>query len=253
MGGVKAEECSSMVNFSNTQHLKNKRRKIMKRTSIWLVILLVFSFNLFGRANAAEEKDKVTGFIILKGDVYVPHVKNRNAYTFQRVNLYARYKLVGAGLDVEYIKKLDFMRVRPYLTANLGSLPIYLTFGYQSVTGKSNTSHVQTGIGINKSWGKWNGYIDARNYRGIDKKSISFIENWFGLYRSIGQWYFGGETCYTHWWQDKSHDSVLAGPVIGYRFTENISASVRFARYWDIKPIRTTTEDGVQLRVKYSF
>jgi len=230
-----------------------KGAQVMKRTSIWLIILVFFSLNLSCTANAAENNDGVKGFIILKGDVYVAHVKNRNTYTFQRVNLYARYKLVGAGLDVEYIKKLDFMRIRPYLTANIGTLPLYVTFGYQSVTGKSNTSHIQTGIGINSSWEKWNGFVDARNYKGIDQKSISFIENWFGLYRSVGQWYLGGEICYTHWWQDKPHGSVLAGPVIGYRFTENVSVSLRFARYWDIKPTGSTKEDGAQLRVKYSF
>lgn len=225
----------------------------MKRITFWLIILTVLSLNLPWVANAAGDKDKVTGFIVLKGDVYVPHVKNRNAYTFQRVNLYARYKWAGAGLDVEYIKKLDFMRVRPYLTANIGKLPLYVTFGYQSVTGKSNTSHVQTGLGINTSWGKWSGFIDARNYWGIDKKSVSFIENWFGLYRNIGQWYLGGEICYTHWWHSISHNSFFAGPVIGYRFSKNVSASVRFARSWDIKLAGTLKEDGVQLRLKWNF
>lgn len=224
----------------------------MKNISRCLAV--VFVSLLFLPEAALSGEDGLSGYVILRNDFKFPHAADKKEYMFQRLNLYARQKIFGAGLDIDYAHKLDYMQVRPYFSLNFD--PLYLTFGYQGFDFKSvATSHVQTGVGVAKSLGRWNGFIDVRNYWGIDKKSGGFIELWAGLYRKIGEkWFVGAEIGFDHWWKNSNpHDWVLAGLIAGYDFTKTVSASVRLAQTWNIEEEKRARESEIQLRLKYAF
>jgi hypothetical protein len=224
----------------------------MKSKTLWLTVIAICLFLLPGAALCGE--NGLSGYVILRNDFKFPQATDKREYMFQRLNIYAQQKMFGAGLDVDYAHTLDYMRVRPYFSVNFD--PLYLTFGYQSFNFKSAaTSHVQTGVGVAKSLGSWNGFIDVRNYWGIDKKSGGFLELWAGIYRKIGEKLFvGAEVGFVHWWKNSSpHNWVLAGPTAGYNFSKDVSASIRLARTWNIEADKRAMENEIQLRLKYAF
>lgn len=222
----------------------------MKRIG-FVVILVLFAVN-YSHAEEPAKKD-ISGFIFLQNEILIPEGKKYGGfYLYEKLCSYAQYKHIGAGLDIDYARKPDFLRMQPFVAANYG--PAYVLLGYQHLAaGQTIQSHVMTGIWLKKSWKDWSGFIDSRQYWPIDRKSRGFIETWFGLYRHLGpKWFLGGEFNFTHYWQE-SHNRVFVGGVIGYRMKEkNFTPSLRFGRYWDVQEKGGTRKDwSVQLRFLY--
>lgn len=223
----------------------------MKRVG-FVAILILLTINC---SNAEESAKKhLSGFIFSQNEVLIPEGKKYGgAYIYQKLCSYAQYKQIGAGLDIDYARKPDLIRMQSYVAANYGWA--YVIFGYQYLGfGQNIQNHIMTGVWLKKSWKDWSGFIDSRQYWPIDRKSRGFIETWSGLYRHLGaRWFVGVENCAVHYWQEKGHNRIFGGGVIGFRINENFAPSLRIGRYWDVGKEGTKKEDSIQLRMLYSF
>lgn len=201
----------------------------MKKFLIFVVLLTVALASSAQLWAEESKEDKVSTLIILKNDFY-------EKFQIQKAQFYFHKDWLGGGFDVDLIRQSDFLKVRPYVTVNSG--PWYFLAGasYANANGKIS-EHAQIGVWYINKFGDWSVIADMRNYFGLNQNALAFSDNFFEITHPIGKdkkWFVGLDVVYDHWWEGKSHDWVLVGPVFGRKFTKNITGFIRVGREYDI-------------------
>lgn len=197
---------------------------------------------IVGAAFGADEQvDQVSTMVMFKSDVAFPKVGE--SFDAQGISTYWHKGNFGAGIDVDVIRSLDFTQVKPYVTLNRG--PWYLVGGYS--TGDAG-EYAQVGFWYINTFGKFNVVFDVRNDFGLDIASPSFLDCFGEVTHPIGdsQFYVGLDAVYDRWWQG-DHTWAMVGPLVGYKFTPQISAFVRLTHEWDV--LGGETNEANRLRV----
>ena len=218
----------------------------MKRYLLALALFLaVVSFAPSAFCADQEKEEKVSTTITIKNDWVFPN--SGESFDVQRLSAYWHYRYLGGGFDLNYGRKGDYIQVKPYLTLNKG--PWYLVGGFSA---DNYSQYVQTGFWYVNTFDKLGVFLDVRNYFGVGGKSDSYLDNFLELTYPLGKkFYVGVDLIYDHWWQG-SHDWALVGPLVGYKFTDTVSAFVRVSHEWDMAG-KTSEANCVRLGLTFKF
>jgi len=220
----------------------------MKRiVGMVIVVMVILSWGLcFAQSNG--EKGKFSTYIVIKNDFGFP--QEGKDYTMQALCAYWHYQLpgswsnvgIGGGIDSRVNFEDDFLEGSPYITLNHG--PWYVLVGGVIDSGSQN--FVQTGIWYINSWqikkiAEFDVILDVRNYWPVEGKNLDpYIDNFVEITTPIGRFFVGTDLEYVHWWTGPSHNYVSVGPIVGYKFTKNISVFVRPTYDGDFEKNKTT-------------
>lgn len=224
----------------------------MKRIAVYGTMALILVIQLyFAEAVRASEpsEEKVSTLLILKNDLVAP--QHGKSFFSQTITGYWHYKWIGGGGDFTYAPRKEYLEIKPYVTVNKG--PFYALLGY---SGNSlEQKYIQAGGWYLNTFGKLTVFVDVRNYFGVNKSSISYLEAWISAYYKLGErFYIGAENKVAHWWDPKKdHNQVMLGPLVGYNITKTTSVYVRPSVTWDQIDGHTKRDFCLRVGLKFVF
>ncbi len=215
----------------------------MKKISTVVFALLWISVSAF-----ASEQTDLTGAITYKGDLVQPADATSRAE--HRVEFYTRYKeTVGAGVDTIIAPKSSYSLFRPYITATSGKLSAIAGYAADS----KKTEHIFGGIWFTPSIGKFNIFLDMRNYIALNDSAFSYQDNFIEVaYPVTEKVTVGVNAIYDHYW-NKKLDCLLVGPVAYFAVTKQVKLFARYSKEWAFSDQSTESADRFRLGVRFLF
>jgi hypothetical protein len=221
------------------------------------MVILVLTLTL---VYAEEKDDKISGLVVLKSD-WISPVGKGESYFVPALCPFLKYKSWGGGFDLRYYESGKVTEFQPYLTFTPkgGKSPWYFLGGLSFDT--NNAKYAQTGVWYINNFGDLNVAVDVRNFWSLDSdKAKGFIEPFLQLlypfpkFVNINKRFCGGvELDYVHWWSGDNHNWFLAGPVVGFKITDNLSTFVRVSKEWTEKKDDTTSAYRVRVGLNITF
>lgn len=223
-----------------------KKSRLKKRGFFFWVGLALVAFFLIGwvfliKANAADEKNNLTGWLIFKTDAPT----NGNGHWAQGLTAYVQHGSWGINLDAFYDYKSEYREVAPYLVYNKG--PLYLVAGF--LKNSEDQSFIPVGVWYCDKFRNVDYFIDIRNYFGLNGAE-GYLDSFLNVTYPLGKkWQIGADIEQIHYWEKSSNDTFLAGPVIGYKLTKSLKLCVRLAREW----AKEDYTDKIRMFLQYEF
>jgi hypothetical protein len=224
-----------------------------------MFLFLTFAFFLLTPATtlADEELPNIqalakdySAWIFLKSDFFKP--LNGSPMSFEQgAIVYARYKVIGIGLDQWGSRQGNYWIIRPFIT--FGNRPFRAIAGYSTDT--HGFGHVFAGGWFIKEFHKFDIFADLRYYLGVKKEASDFLDFFVSITHPLGQRFYAGiEGELTKWWgRDSSHNWSYIGPVFGVKITDKIKLFIRPTMCWNRNNGETTESFYFRTGLLFSF
>ncbi|MFH1583084.1 MAG: hypothetical protein ABIB72_02065 [Candidatus Falkowbacteria bacterium] len=192
--------------------------------------------------------ERVSTLIDIRND-FILSEKGENQ-TGQSMKVLWQYKWIGGFLESDYKSKNHALTIKPSFLLKQG--PWYFLGG--ASTNSQGSDFVQAGVWYLNSFGKFNIFLDLRNYWSVSDKENGYTDNLLRVMYPIGGKFSAGfDLYYDHWWNQPSHNWFLVGPRVKYQLTKKINIYLRVSHEWDVFNGKTGGTDRIITGIQIFF
>lgn len=219
----------------------------MKRFIYAIIILAVVlsTFQLWAAQSDGSEKPST--LVILKNDVVSP--EKGDDIVCQNLFIYWKKGVLGGGVETNFTAKTNYLQLKPIVTYEVIK-------GVSMVAGAATDSvgkdFADVGVWFNTNIGEAKLFVDIRNYWGLNAKSSDYTDNFLEVTYPAGEKFtLGVNAAYDRWWKT-GNEWILAGPVIYYKASKEVTIFTRVSQEWSMAE-KTSTADRYRIGIKFFF